>query len=570
APAGGWPTRVQHPLYRIALVWTVVMVLVLGWLAVTRGIPRSPESGVMGTGLEVPLHVGLLVLLLAGVLLAARFHVAGAVVVALAATLLGYASSVEYAPWVAVLLTVAGFVPALLLWVQWHRVASPRAALTLAALTSALLVGLVYLAATNYTYYWGPTHPTSATPAPDDDVVEWMWSGAVTPTSVTVRARTAGDAARVRLAVSTRPTLDAARYSPARPSRAADDNIVSLTVSGLAPGRDHYYALEVDGVLDTARVGRVTTFPRGPASFTFAVAGDSRTGSNGQVYDAVRRTDPLFYLNVGDFFYGDVDRNDRALYLRQYQANLTAPAQAALYARAPIAYIWGDHDFASNDADSTAPGRPASLAVYRQVVPHYALPSGRQAPIFQAFTVGDVRFVLTDNRSRRDPPGEAARSMLGRAQLRMLQRELDGADRYGLLVWANADPWVDRADPTTDTWGGFAVERRRISRMIAASDVRNLLAVSGDAHMLAYDDGSHTDYSGTGRAGFPLFQAAALDRKPSVKGGPYTGPVIPGGGQFGLVHVRDDGRTVRVSMDGMNWRGEQLFRRTFTVTRGGS
>jgi hypothetical protein len=152
----------------------------------------------------------------------------------------------------------------------------------------------------------------------------------------------------------------------------------------------------------------------------------------------------------------------------------------------------------------------------------------------------------------------------------MLQRELDGADRYGLLVWANADPWVDRADPTTDTWGGFAVERRRISRMIAASDVRNLLAVSGDAHMLAYDDGSHTDYSGTGRAGFPLFQAAALDRKPSVKGGPYTGPVIPGGGQFGLVHVRDDGRTVRVSLDGMNWRGERLFRRTFTVTRGGS
>ena len=76
------------------------------------------------------------------------------------------------------------------------------------------------------------------------------------------------------------------------------------------------------------------------------------------VYDAVRRTRPLLYLNVGDFFYGDVDRDDPDLYRRQYDSNLTAPAQAVLYASAPVAYTWGDHDFAGNDADGTAPGKP--------------------------------------------------------------------------------------------------------------------------------------------------------------------------------------------------------------------
>ena len=162
-------------------------------------------------------------------------------------------------------------------------------------------------------------------------------------------------------------------------------------------------------------MARFRTFPQGPASFTFAVGADSRTGSNGMVYDAVRRTRPLLYLNVGDFFYGDVDRDDPDLYRRQYDSNLTAPAQAVLYASAPVAYTWGDHDFAGNDADGTAPGKPAAMEVYRQYVPHYPLQAGATSPIFQAFTVGDVRFVLTDNRSQRSPAARAADHARGAA-----------------------------------------------------------------------------------------------------------------------------------------------------------
>ena len=246
---------------------------------------------------------------------------------------------------------------------------------------------------------------------------------------------------------------------------------------------------------------------------------------------------------------------------------MTRTPQAALYAIAPIAYTWGDHDFAGNDADGTAVSRPAALQVYRSYVPHYPLMDGADSPIFQAFTVGDVRFVLTDNRSMRDPPGTAARSMLGSEQRGWLIDELAQAGRYGLVVWANADPWVDRQDPTNDTWAGFDQERRTIADAIAAHRVDNLLMVSGDAHMLAYDDGTNTDYSTSQDSGFPLLQAAALDRKPSVKGGPYTGPVIPGGGQFATVLVRDDGERVRVTMKGRNWKDEVLFTRTFQTSR---
>jgi hypothetical protein len=70
-----------------------------------------------------------------------------------------------------------------------------------------------------------------------------------------------------------------------------------------------------------------------------------------------------------------------------------------------------------------------------------------------------------------------------------------------------------------------------ISNFIASVGVKNLVMVSGDAHMLAIDDGSNTDFSsvsGAGkgnassRAGFPLLQAAPLTGYGSSKSGPYS------------------------------------------------
>jgi phosphodiesterase/alkaline phosphatase D-like protein len=394
-----------------------------------------------------------------------------------------------------------------------------------------------------------------------------MWSGAVTPTSVNVKARTEEDVERVRLVVGEDTDLSAPTYSRPQSSEASSGHVVSLTVDGLEPDHDYYYALELDGEVYAERVGHFATFPRGPSSFTFAFASCARTGSNGEVYDAIRRQRPLFFLNHGDWYYGDVDRNDTDLVRRQYDANLSSPSQAALYASTPFVYVWDDHDFGGNDADSTAAAKPATMEIYRQFVPHYPLRDGPEAPIFQTFTVGDVRFILTDPRSAREPPGEGPRSMLGEEQRRWLLRELRNADRYGLVVWANGAPWVGKADPTSDRWPAFAEERRLISDSIAENEVDNLVMISGDAHMLAYDDGTHTDYSRSGDDGFPLFHAASLDRKGSIKGGPYTGPVIPGGGQFGTVEIRDDGDTVRVTMTARNWKDEVLFTRTFAASR---
>jgi hypothetical protein len=159
--------------------------------------------------------------------------------------------------------------------------------------------------------------------------------------------------------------------------------------------------------------------------------------------------------------------------------------------------------------------------------------------------------------------------MLGARQLDWLENELVASARtHALVVWVNPDPWVAAADPAADNWGGYPAERRHLADVIAGAGIRNLVMVAGDAHMVAIDDGSHTGYGTTGSGGFPLLQAAALDRPGNVKGGPYSEGAYPGAGQFGTVSVSDDGGpTVDVELAGRNWRGEILvsYRTTIAV-----
>jgi len=92
-------------------------------------------------------------------------------------------------------------------------------------------------------------------------------------------------------------------------------------------------------------------------------------------------------------------------------------------------------------------------------------------------------------------------------------------------------------------------------------------AATGTSVPGRYDDGTNTDYSTSGGAGFPLFQAAALDRPGSVKGGPYTGPVLPGGGQFGQVEIRDQGTHLEVTLTGWRWDATRMFTKDLSFPR---
>ena len=124
-------------------------------------------------------------------------------------------------------------------------------------------------------------------------------------------------------------------------------------------------------------------------------------------------------------------------------------------------------------------------------------------------------------------------------------------------MWVNSIPWIGDAEASEDSWAGYAAERESIGQFIHQHDITNLVMVAGDAHMVAIDDGTNSGYGG--HAGFPILHAAALDRPGSTKGGPYSHGMFPGGGQFGILNVIDNGGDrIDVTLVGLDYTGAQL------------
>lgn len=395
----------------------------------------------------------------------------------------------------------------------------------------------------------------SSTPPPAATVQLGPWSGAITTTTARVNVKMDQAASGARLAVSTNENFTSPQFILPDAGHATGP-IAAFSVDGLPPDTLHHYAIEVGGQLDLARRGTFRTFPTSPAAFTFVFAACADTGSDHRVFDHIAQQEPLFYLNIGDLHYADIAVNNPALFRSALDSVFNSPRQSALYRAVPFAYMWDDHDFGPNDSDSQSPGRPAALQVYREYIPHYPLSSAdAEAPVDQSFTVGRLRFVLTDLRSRRDPKSQtdnAQKRMLSAAQLQWFQQEVLDAQAAGQAVfWVSTVPWIESPATGSDMWGGYSTQRREIANFLAANHIANLVILAGDSHMLAADNGANANFSDYPAAPpIRVLQAAALDRAGSVKGGPYSQGTFSGGGQYGHVTVTDQGDQLHVLFSG--------------------
>jgi len=390
--------------------------------------------------------------------------------------------------------------------------------------------------------------------AQETPVVQWMWLGACTADSAVVKARALVPGAPLTLVVTAkdgRPTVPGIELT-----RAADEyGVATFALTGLREKTAYRYAVTAPG--GAPLTGTFKTFGNGAFSFRMVFASCASTGSESAVFDHMRALRPDLFIHMGDLHYSNIRRNEVARFARAYARVLTSRTQGPLFRSVPIAYMWDDHDCGPNDADGTSPSRPAALASYRAFVPHYTLSNEPAAAIHQAFSVGRVRIVMTDTRSARSPRTRpvAERTMLGAEQLAWLFAELEAAATAPLVIWVNTVPWITKRDEgTVDGWAPYALERQRIANAIVRLGLTDrLLMLSGDAHMLAIDDGTNSQYA-TGAAsethGFVVVQAAPMDRRPTMKGGPYSVGYSRANGQFGLMDVADDGQTIRVSVQG--------------------
>jgi prolyl oligopeptidase len=440
------------------------------------------------------------------------------------------------------------------------------------------------------------------------------WAGGVSPNSALVKAKLVREGMNARLLLSKTPALAEPISFGLVPSQAEHANVVAFPLANLDPDTQYYYGLEINGRLDKKKRGQFRTFPApGPASFKMAWASCARTGSTGDVFDRIRENQPLFYINVGDFHYSDIRTNVKSLFRAAYDAVLASPQQADLYRNVPFDYVWDDHDFGGNSATGKSTTHEAARSAYEEYVPHYPLVFGQRGPIAHSFSVGRVKFIVTDLRSKRDDPRKKDgpdKSMMGAEQKEWFKKELLEANgKYPLICWMSSVPWIGTAGtnvyapvktnqfgfihhtnlvytPRTnvnrggfgerrtsideDHWSVFTHERREIADFIKSNHISGVCILHGDSHMLAADDGTYSDYATGGGMPFPVMGAAPLDRDPSLKGGPYSQGVYrvrdkEGEGCFGLLFVDDKGDHIDVRFSGRNHKNDEKISLKFTV-----
>ena len=293
----------------------------------------------------------------------------------------------------------------------------------------------------------------------------------------------------------------------------------------LAADTTYYYALESGLEEDPPRYGSFTTMPvpNTPKSFSFAFASCAESGSEHEVFSEVARlqteadggTHPhLFFLHMGDIFYEDIGENDLQKFRDGYRKVWSSATQSELWRNKPLVYMWDDHDFGENDSDGTSESRSAARNAYQMFVPHYTLPAAPadalpgkalDIPIYHAYTVGRVRFIILDLRSASEDTQDSAAwldstkpTMLGAAQKVWLRTELEDFATYGMMVMVSSKPWTGTANTEKCCkWMNYPDERIEVANMIQEIGVTNVVMAAGDSHMIAYDDGTNTDFATT-------------------------------------------------------------------------
>ncbi|MFJ6659719.1 alkaline phosphatase D family protein [Streptomyces sp. NPDC091377] len=406
----------------------------------------------------------------------------------------------------------------------------------------------------------------------------WMSVGAVTSTSARFAVRvTTGP---VRVAVSTSPAMTSPLYSAATAVTATGTAIVPVT--GLAADTRYWWRVEDAGVLDPAATGQLITDPPlgAPASFTVGVGGDAGLTplvpgvsgsapsrlSNHPIHDHIRvralAEGWRRFCHIGDITYYDLGSGNWGLaatasatqYRTMWDDVYAQPLQHRLYREVPWVYVWDDHDYGPNNADSTSPGRTNARTVYRERVPSYPLPAGTGAgPIYHSFQIGRTLFVASDSRSDRVP----GTTLLGAAQLAWLDGLL-ASSTAAALVWLMPNPWLG---PSADTWGGFPDEQAAIISMLRGRGwLDRMVMVSADKHVCAIDSGQAS------YGGFPNMVCASLDASPGSYTTQYQEGMWPGRGQYGTITVADRGGPITITMTA--WRGTRPLGWTYTVTGG--
>jgi hypothetical protein len=141
----------------------------------------------------------------------------------------------------------------------------------------------------------------------------------------------------------------------------------------------------------------------------------------------------------------------------------------------PLVGVPDDHDANGNNADRTTPGWPIVIDEYQRF---YSGDYPSSVGLWRTVVTGNVRVILLDTRSQRDPRGTRHGTILGEEQEDWLDQLLASATEDWILLVSTV-----ALAPGAKPWDAWSMQPRAQARMLARMEAcSRCVMVSADLH----------------------------------------------------------------------------------------
>ena len=350
-------------------------------------------------------------------------------------------------------------------------------------------------------------------------------SGEPTANAVTFwsRLETSRPRSGARLVVAEDAGLRKVVATTVVPTGVGLNGTLKTRLGGLDPSTEYFYAWESGTAVSPVGRTRTCAPPDSvqPLRVAYSSCQQYSHGYFGAHAHAAATPDLDLYVFLGDYVYelGEPTRVrsvrddgitavDLGSYRRKYALYRSDPALRELHRLHPIAHVWDDHELANNYSNYTPPVAGAQrAAAYRAAfewLPRMTFPTDRHR-VYKKLSLSRVAdlFLLDERQYRTGAgPGEPRR-MLGDAQLNWL---IDGL-RSSPATWKLIGQQVVMAaaiggEENDDNWDGYVEDRTRLLRAIEQAGLRNVVVLTGDAHVFMANH-LHSDFTALGEGRVP-------------------------------------------------------------------
>ncbi len=290
---------------------------------------------------------------------------------------------------------------------------------------------------------------------------------------------------------------DSYLLSPEIISDKESGNTFHFDLQNLKPGERYRYEVYINNIKQEfeeplffqtqsdSAVGGEFSFATGSCAYTKEPDTESEEYKGiYNIYNSIAALKPDFMLWLGDnVYFENTDITSKEGMLHRYTFSRGNLYLQKLLRTSHHYAIWDDHDFGSNDADSTFKNKAYSNEMFRLFWCNNNLTEfPKRNSIANVFSWDDVDFFLLDDRTFRAPTknARANKQLLGKEQINWLIEELKGSKATFKFIAMGGQ--ILNPDAKFENYSRYKKEWKYLLSELDKSGVGGIILLTGDRH----------------------------------------------------------------------------------------